>query len=85
MKGEDLLQGLNYVDNTMIAEAETAIPVHHRKRGPMVLLVAALISLLGVVAFASTMPANPNGWFYSFFGTAEQAAAEAELRMHALI
>lgn len=82
MKGEDLMQGLTYMEDSWIQEAETAIPAGHRKRGPMVLLVAALISLLGVVAFASTMPANPNGWFYSFFGAAEQTAAEAELTEH---
>ena len=69
MNGEDLFRGLSYVDEKFIDEAETVTLARQRKRYAHLVLIAALISLLGIVAFASTLPNSKIAWFSSFFGT----------------
>lgn len=79
MNGKELLYSMSHVEEKLINEAETVIPLRVRKRRSLVFLVAAVISLLGVVAFASSMPTSTEGWFASFFASDTQEKAELEL------
>ena len=79
MNGKDLLYSMSHVEEKLINEAETVIPLRVRKRRSLVFLIAAVISLLGVVAFASSMPTSTEGWFASFFAYDTQEEAELEL------
>ena len=79
MNGKDLFYGMNHVEEKLINEAETVIPLRVRKRRSLVFLVAAVISLFGVVAFASSLPTTTEAWFASFFASNTQEEAEQEL------
>lgn len=79
MNGKDLLIGMNYVDDKLVYEAETVIPSRSKNRPGFVFLIAAIISLLGVAAFASNMSTISGSWFISFFGYGTQEEAELEL------
>ena len=79
MNGKDLFCGLNHVSDKFIEEAESIQPVTSRRRIGSLFLVAALISILGVAAFAATLPTGSNNWFFSFFGQESILEAESEL------
>lgn len=79
MNGKDLFYGMNHVEDRLVNEAETVIPLRVRKRRSLVFLVAAIVSLLGVVAFASSIPTTTEEWFNSFFSSDTQEEAEQEL------
>lgn len=79
MKGEQLFQGLNHIHEQYIEEAETVTLVHSRKRIKPVFLIAAIVSLFSIAAFAAGNPASGNPWFFSFFGSDTNAEAVLEL------
>lgn len=68
MIGEDLFCGLSYINEKYIDEAEFLSPVPSKKRKGFVFLLAAVISLLVIVAVAATVPSASTAWFFSFFG-----------------
>lgn len=82
MNGKDLLLGMNYVEDRLVHEAETVIPIHPRNRIGFAFLLAAIISLLGAAVFASNMATTSDAWFVSFFGYGTQETAELELTDH---
>ena len=79
MNGKDLLCGMNHVNDNLIEEASTDVSLRSRKRPGLIVLIAAIISVSAIVAFASTMPANTSAWFLSFFGHDTKQEAELEL------
>ena len=79
MNGKDLLCGMNHVNDNLIEEASTDVSLRSRKRPGVIVLIAAIISVSAIVAFASTMPANTSAWFLSFFGHDTKQEAELEL------
>jgi len=79
MNGEDLFRGLSHIDEDFIAEAETVIPSRTGRKRGLIFLIAAVISLLGVMTFASTMPEVRSNWFYAFFEDAPPADPEEAL------
>ena len=82
MNGEDLFRGLYFVDEKFIDEADNATFARPRKSYAHLILIAALISLLGIVAFASTIPTLKNPWFTSFFGTDTNEEVVQELTVN---
>ena len=79
MNGKDLLCGMTHVSENLIEEAATDVSLRSRKRPSVIVLIAAIISVSAIVAFASTMPANTSAWFLSFFGHDTKQEAELEL------
>ena len=79
MNGEDLFRGLNYINDKFVDEAETSFFSHSRRKCGLTILIAAIISLLSIVALATTIPHSPTTWFFSFFGDDPKQEAELEL------
>ena len=79
MSGNDLFQGMNYISEELVAEAEVKVLSHAGKRTGRIFLIAALISLTAIVALAATEPSSAREWFFSFFG--DNTKAEAELAL----
>ena len=79
MNGKDLFYGMNYVNENLVEEAERKMFLKTRKKTGRIFLIAALISVLGIAAFATTVPNSTNAWFFSFFGNDTTEVAEGEL------
>lgn len=79
MNGKDLFFGMNHISEHLIEEAETEVVSRPRKRLGLVILIAALISVSAIIAFAATKPAATSAWFFSFFGYDTMQEAEQEL------
>lgn len=79
MNGKDLLCGMNHISDKLIEEASTDVSLRTRKRPGIIVLIAAIISVSAIVAFASSMPAKTSAWFLSFFGYDTKQEAQLEL------
>lgn len=79
MNGKNLFHGMSYIDESLIDEAESKMLSHATKRKGLIILIAAILSMLGIAAFAATMPSTTGAWFSSFFGYSTQQEAEMEL------
>ncbi len=79
MNGKDLFCGMNHVSENLVKEAETEMLLRPRKRPGLIFLIAALISMSSIVAFATTVPTSTRAWFSSFFGNDTKQATELEL------
>ncbi len=79
MNGKEFLLGMNHISENLVEEAETDHLLHTRKRPGLIFLIAALISVSAIVAFAETIPTFQSAWFFSFFGHDTKQEAELEL------
>lgn len=77
MSEKEFLDAIGYVDEKLVEEAEFGMLLRKKRTG-MLVLIAAILSLLTLAAFASGIPAEPSVWFEAFFGTYEEEA-ESEL------
>ena len=80
MNERDIFQSLGSVDDTYIEEmyGDNASK-GKKKRAWSFLILAAMLSLLGMAAFASDLPDATATWFEGFFGQNIQEEAEQEL------
>ena len=95
MSDKQLLHALGNVDDRYIEEmyvhhgarrkvflkkaADHTEPGGRGRRGGMLLLLAATISLLAIAAFASGLPSAADNWFEAYFGSNPQSEVKQEL------
>lgn len=83
MNSNDLFDIIGETPEEYVLDAgEQPSGVRRRKRGRLVFLIAAVLSLLGLAAFASGIPIAPGDWFGTFFTGENQEQATQALTEH---
>lgn len=79
MNGRDLLSGMSHIHDDYIQEADALIAKRQYRRIGRFLMLAAMISLLGVAAYASNQRQLTGDWFTSFFANSTQIETDEYL------